>query len=66
MSFSPPQIHVSKIRLQGSTVWFKSRISLPTNIEMDKWITRYWKEAKERGPRAPLVVDVERDKLRKF
>lgn len=38
---------------------------MPTDQEMIGWLPRYREESFQRGVRDPLVVDVERDQLRK-
>jgi hypothetical protein len=58
------QIHVSKIECEGRVVWFTSRMRMPSEEEMAEWIPRYREEALSRGPREPLVIDVEREGLR--
>ena len=59
-----PHIHVSRLSYEGGKVWFRSLVSKPTDNEMEKWIRGYGKEARQRGPRNPLMIDVEGDKLR--
>jgi hypothetical protein len=64
MEHELPRIHVAKLVVNGHTIWFKSCISEPSIEEMQAWSPRYREEALNRGPREPLVVDVERDELR--
>ena len=59
-----PQIHVSRLKVEGRTIWFRSCVAEASTEEMKVWGQRYLAEARLRGPRYPLVVDVESDRLR--
>jgi hypothetical protein len=58
------QIHVRRVTVHGYMIWFRSVVSPPTDEEMNAWAPRYREEARQRGPRNPLIIDVEGDKLR--
>jgi hypothetical protein len=64
MNEETQQIHLSKVEYEGRMVWFKSLLQLPTDEEMNAWVPRYRETARQRGPRNPLLIDVERDGLR--
>jgi hypothetical protein len=64
MSQDPNLIHVSRIAFEGNNVWFRSHLQKPTEEEMNAWVPRYAEEVRQRGPRNPLVIDVDGDKLR--
>ena len=64
MSEDSKLIHVSRITFEGNSVWFRSSLQKPTEKEMNAWVPRYVEEARERGPRDPLSIDVELHKLR--
>jgi hypothetical protein len=60
------QIQLSKVEYEGRMVWFKSLLQMPTDEEMSAWVPRYREKARQRGPRNPLLIDVERDRLREL
>ena len=64
MNEETQQIQLSKVEYEGRMVWFKSLLKMPTEEEMNAWVPRYREKAHQRGPRNPLLIDVERDKLR--
>jgi hypothetical protein len=64
MNEKTQQIQLSKVEYEGRMVWFKSLLQMPTDEEMNAWVPRYREKACQRGPRNPLLIDVERDGLR--
>jgi hypothetical protein len=61
---SSPGIHVGMIDFEGHRVWFRSYRQGATEKEMNTWVQRYAEEARQRGAKSPLIIDVELDKLR--
>jgi hypothetical protein len=58
------KIHVGRIDFEGKSVWFRSLESEPSEEEMSAWVTKYRGEVRQRGRSNPLIIDVERDRLR--
>jgi hypothetical protein len=65
MNSSLPEFHVSRIGCWGRYVWFRSSVQKPSEAELAGWIARYRKAALAHDPGERLVVDVERDGLRR-
>ena len=64
MSEDRKPVYIGRIALEGHNVWFRLYRQEPTEEEMKAWAPRYAEEIRQRGPRNPLIIDVEGDKLR--
>ena len=65
MNSSLPEIHLSRIGCWGRYVWFRSSVQKPSEEELAGWIARYREDALTHDPGERLIVDVERDGLRR-